>query len=49
MRQISPEAQRILLSDTAVPGLEAHLNSGLVHRYIAKPVSHEDFAGMLKQ
>jgi hypothetical protein len=45
-KESSPDAQRILLSDQAAEAIDENIKSGLIHRFISKPINQDDFANM---
>jgi YesN/AraC family two-component response regulator len=46
VKESSPDAQRILLSEHATEAIEENIKSGLIHRFISKPINQDDFANM---
>jgi YesN/AraC family two-component response regulator len=46
VKESSPDAQRILLSDQAAEAIDENIKSGLIHRFISKPINQDDFANM---
>ncbi|MBN2498739.1 MAG: response regulator [Deltaproteobacteria bacterium] len=49
LRTRFPSMLRVLVSGAEVPDLQAHLQSGLVHRFFAKPVEPERIIAWLTQ
>jgi YesN/AraC family two-component response regulator len=46
VKQGSPEAKRVLLSERTTEAITENINSGLIHRFVVKPVNQDDFANM---
>ena len=46
VKQSSPDAKRILLSQRTTKTINENIKSGLIHRFVIKPVNQDDFANM---
>ncbi len=46
VKQNSPDAQRVLLSERTTEAINESIKSGLIQRFVLKPVNQDDFANM---